>query len=97
MTRERLFAFIIDVDRNRPLAIVTLATLVCLPSLAELLFGQLGIASMLERYAFALLLATLGVNCVARVVVRYAARNALEPEPPSVAAGQAGESPISPE
>ncbi|MGD0440443.1 MAG: hypothetical protein ABSB52_07415 [Acidimicrobiales bacterium] len=76
--RDRLTVFAADVNRFGPLAVVSFATIVCLPSLLEFLSGQLAIASMLGRYCAALLFASLGVKAVSWVVLRYAIKNATE-------------------
>ncbi|MGO9964517.1 MAG: hypothetical protein ACLPUG_13965 [Acidimicrobiales bacterium] len=78
--RERLGVFAADVNRFGPLAIVCLATVVCLPSLLEFFSGQLAVASMLGRYCAAFLLATLGVKAVSSVVLKYAIKNATDEE-----------------
>ena len=78
--REKLAIFAADVNRFGPLAVVSLATVVCLPSLLEFLAGQLVIASMLGRYCAAFVLATLGVKAVSRIVLRYAVKNATDAE-----------------
>ncbi len=74
--REWLPVFAADVNRFGPLAIVSLATLVCVPSLLEFLRGTLAIGSMLGRYCAAFALATLGVRVVSRVLLKYAVQNA---------------------
>ena len=56
--KARVFAA--DVNRFGPLAVVSLATVVCLPSLLEFFGGRLAIASMLGRYCVAFVLATSG-------------------------------------
>ena len=56
--RERLAVFAADVNRCGPLAVVSLATFVCLPSLLEFFGGRLAVSSMLGRYCVAFLLAT---------------------------------------
>ena len=48
--RERLAVFAADVNRCGPLAVVSLATFVCLPSLLEFFGGRLAVGSMLGRY-----------------------------------------------
>lgn len=78
--RERLGVFAADVNRFGPLAVVSLATVVCLPSLLEFFGGRLAIASMLARYCVALLLATVGVKVVSRIVLTYAIKNLTEEE-----------------
>ncbi|MGD0984102.1 MAG: hypothetical protein ABSA65_09845 [Acidimicrobiales bacterium] len=78
--REKLSVFAADVNRFGPLAVVSLATVVCLPSLLEFLSGRLAIASMLGRYCAAFVLATLGVKFVSWVVLRYAVKNATDTE-----------------
>ncbi|MGA2803307.1 MAG: hypothetical protein ABSF89_02780 [Acidimicrobiales bacterium] len=78
--RERLTVFAADVNRFGPLAVVSLATIVCLPSLLEFLSGRLAIASMLGRYCAAFVLATIGVKAVSWVVLRYAIKNATDEE-----------------
>lgn len=78
MMRERLAVFAADVSRFGPLAVVSLATLVCLPSLHEFLAGQLAIGSMLGRYCVALFLASIGVRAVSGVLMRYAVKNVTE-------------------
>ena len=78
--RDRLTVFAADVNRFGPLAVVSLATVVCLPSLLEFLSGRLAIASMLGRYCAAFLLATIGVKAVTSVVLRYAIKNATDEE-----------------
>ena len=65
--RERLGVFAADVNRFGPLAVVSLATVVCLPSLLEFFSGRLAITSMLGRYCAAFLLATIGVKAVSSV------------------------------
>ncbi|GEM_PF-2321410 len=80
MTRERLTGFAADLNRLGPLAIVSLATAVCLPSLLEFFSGRLAIGSMLGRYCLALLFATVAVRTVSWVVLRYAVKNAAEAE-----------------
>jgi hypothetical protein len=74
--RERLPIFAADVNRFGPLATVSLATVVCLPSLLEFLHGTLAIGSMLGRFCAALALATLGVRALSRILLRYALQNA---------------------
>ena len=76
--RERLPIFVADVNRFGPLAVVSLATLVCLPSLREFLSGQLAVGSMLGRYCAALFLASLGARLVSWALLRYAVKNATE-------------------
>jgi hypothetical protein len=78
--RDRLSVFVADVSRFGPLAVVSLATFVCLPSLREFLGGRLAISSMLGRYAVALALASLGVKAVSWVLLRYAVKNATQGE-----------------
>jgi len=76
--RERLSVFAADVTRFGPLAVVSLATAVCLPSLAEFLSGRLAISSMLGRYFVAFLFSYFGVKVVTSVLLRYAVRNAAQ-------------------
>jgi hypothetical protein len=78
--RERLSVFVADVNRFGPLAVVSLATAVCVPSLLEFLAGRLAIASMLGRYCAAFVLATVGVKVVSRVLLKYAVKNATQAE-----------------
>ncbi len=72
--------FAADVNRYCPLAIVTTATAFCLPSILLVLHGRLAMKSMLERYALALILASVAVRFVAKLIVRYAVRNVLAAE-----------------
>ena len=77
--RERLSVFAADVTRFGPLAVVSLATAVCLPSLAEFLSGRLAIdfdaRALLRRFR---LLAIFGVKAVSSVLLRYAVKNAAQ-------------------
>ncbi len=75
MMREKLPLFSADLNRFGPLAIVSIATLVCLPSLLELASGHLVLSSMLERYCTAFVLATIAVRLISRVLMAYAAQN----------------------
>jgi hypothetical protein len=78
--RRRLMLFAADVNRFGPLAMVSLATFVCLPSFMSFLGRKLDAVTMLERYAVSLLLATIAVRLLSRMVVTYAARNVIETE-----------------
>ncbi|MGD0873967.1 MAG: hypothetical protein ABSA14_03115 [Acidimicrobiales bacterium] len=78
--RERLAVFAADVNRCGPLAVVSLATFVCLPSLLEFFGGRLAVSSMLGRYCVAFLLATVGVKVVSRIVLAYAVKNLADEE-----------------
>jgi len=76
--RERFSVFAADVTRFGPLAVVSLATALCLPSLDEFFTGRLAISSMLGRYFVAFLLAYFGVRVITSVLLRYAIRNATQ-------------------
>ena len=78
--RDRLTVFAADVNRFGPLAVVSFATVVCLPSLLEFLSGQLAIASMLGRFCAAFLLASLGAKALSRIVLKYAVKNLQDAE-----------------
>jgi hypothetical protein len=78
--RERFALFVTDVSRFGPLAIISLATLACLPSLFECLAKQLTPAVFLGRYLVASLFATIGVRILSRVLLSYAHRNLTESE-----------------
>lgn len=76
--RERLSVFAADVTRFGPLAVVSLATAMCLPSLAEFLSGRLAMTSMLGRYCAAFVFSYFGVKVVTSVLLRYTVKNAAQ-------------------
>ncbi len=78
--RRRLILVAQDLYRFCPLAIVGLATLVSIPSLRLLARGELDATQVLERYALALILASVAMRTLTRMVLRYAASNVLAAE-----------------
>lgn len=76
--REKLAVFLNDLNRLTPLAIVCLASGVCVPSFLEFFSGRLAMGSMLGRFCVAFALATVGVRLVTRVLWHYAIKNAVD-------------------
>lgn len=79
MTRRDLRAFVIDVQRFRPVATVVAAALFMLPSLAELAAGNLSAVSFLVRLALALIVCAVLVWILTGLVLRYARMHAQRP------------------
>jgi hypothetical protein len=76
MTRRDLHAFVIDVQRFRPVATVVLAVALMLPSLWELGAGNLSAVTFLVRLALALAVCAVLVWAVTGLLLRYARTHA---------------------
>lgn len=80
--RERRFLFVADVTRYRPVAAIGLAIFITLPSLYDLLRGQLTAVVGVERFAVAFCFSMLATGLLARVLLHYAHQpQAAEVEP----------------
>ena len=79
MTRRDLRAFVIDVQRFRPVATVVAAALFMVPSLAELAGGNLSAVTFLFRLALALVVCAVLVWVVTGLILRYARMHAQRP------------------
>ncbi len=78
--RERAALFALDVVRLRPLVALVLAVVVNLPSVLEVLQGNLAVTTALWRLALALALALVVTHLIARLLLRYSAEVAIASE-----------------
>lgn len=72
MTRRDLRSFVGDVQCARPLATVVLAVALVLPSLWEVVTGNLSAVTLLARLALALPVSAVLVWAATGIVLRYA-------------------------
>lgn len=79
MRRRDLQGFVVDVLRFRPVATVGLAVALVLPSLWELVNGNLSAVTLLVRLALALPVCAVLVWALTGVVLRYARMHARIP------------------
>ena len=76
MIRDKKFLlFVADVTRYGSVASLTLATLLCAPSLEEFFDGALDATSLLARFFVALGITTIGVRLASRILLNYARQN----------------------
>jgi hypothetical protein len=76
MMRDKKFLlFVADVTRYGSVASLTVATLLCVPSLEEFFGGSLSATSMLARFFVAFAIATIGVRIASRTLLGYARQN----------------------
>jgi hypothetical protein len=76
MTRKDLRWFVVDVQRFRPVATVVLAVGLLVPSMWELVTGNLSAVTLLVRLALALAVCAVLVWAVTGVILRYARMHA---------------------
>jgi hypothetical protein len=70
--KQRFLLFTIDIWRFTPLVAVSLAVLVNIVNLRNVLDGQLSAGTGLARFAVAFLLSLIGVGGVSRLLTTYA-------------------------
>jgi hypothetical protein len=75
MMRDKFLLFVADVTRYGSIASLSLATLLCVPSLEDFFGGTLDATSMLARFFVAFGIATIGVRIASRTLLRYAHQN----------------------
>lgn len=76
MKRRDYYAFMADVVRFRPFAIVMLATLVVIPSIFDMLTQGMSVIVVLFRYLVALVVMGSFVWIVSTILIRYATMQA---------------------
>jgi hypothetical protein len=92
MMRDKFLLFVADVTRYGSVASLTLATLLCVPSLEEFFAGTLSATSMLARFLVAFGIATVGVRIASQTLLRYARQNLTTNEVDLVEASGASDS-----
>lgn len=90
--REKFLLFVADVTRYGSVASLTLATLLCVPSLEAFFDASLSATAMLLRFLVAFGIATLGVRLGSRTLLRYARQNLIDGEIDLAEPGAAAES-----